>query len=112
MRKESNTNEETEYVSLTTYTSNFFFEPLENKIDIGNINYVATISFFLKTYYKKNIQSYVYHKEVVIDSKQKFLFILKDDLVISDKFEDNHYENYSEFVNYTPINQCLEYKNV
>jgi hypothetical protein len=87
-------------------------EPYINPFESGNINFDTPFSHFLKTYYNKNINNYILHREITGDKpdEKNFIFIMQQDILLTSKYEDERNTfNYS-FNN--PILMKIDYKSV
>jgi hypothetical protein len=106
----NNLNEETVKLNFKKRLS----EPFVNNFEIGSLNYDTPISYFLKTYYYKDLSSYIYHKEILINNNNEtnFIFILMDDILITNKFEDENNINNYNYADSSPILMKIEYKMV
>jgi hypothetical protein len=88
-------------------------EPFLKTFEVGNLNYETPLSYFLKTYYKNSTSSYIYHKEIVTDNLQKnFIFILKNDILLTTAFEDEKNTSQFNYITTNPILLKVDYKSV
>lgn len=87
-------------------------EPYINPFEYGNINFDTPFSYFIKTYYTKSINSYILHREITGDdpNDQKFIFLFKNDILLTNKFEDT--QNTLYYVHNNPIIMKIDYKTV
>lgn len=107
-------NSEIIYNNLSSNAYKRSSQPFTQHFVIGGINYDSPISYLLKVFYRKDINSYIYHKEIQgsdPNSDKNYIFILKDDILITSIFEGINYSDFS-FIKTNPIIMKIEYKNV
>lgn len=87
-----------------------------NTIEIGNMNVETPLSFFIKKFYKKTMNSYVVHRQIYLNNKindVNYIFLMKEDILIVSDYDfdtKNSEKNDSSKVN--PIIHLIDYRQV
>ena len=85
------------------------------KLDIGNLNLETPLSFFLKKFYKQTMSSYVAHRQIYLNNNVKdinYIFLMKEDLLITTNFEDEKNITDNNFIKINPILLKIDYRSV
>jgi hypothetical protein len=81
--------------------------------DLGDLNYMTPLNYFLEAYYGQSLDCYIYHKEILTDANSKnYIFILKSDILLTKSFEDNTNTGNLNYVKADPIILKIDYKSV
>jgi hypothetical protein len=88
-------------------------DAFKNPYEIGSINYETPLSYFLKTFYNKTLSCYIYHQEIIAEGNIKnYIFILEDDILLTNNFEDEKNSQEFNYVKTNPIILKIDYKKV
>jgi hypothetical protein len=82
-------------INETTSGENKFGFGLQS-IDISNFNYETPVLKFLRSFYKKDLKDhecYLFHNEITFNKKDNFIFILKDDVLLTSNFQEDNIKN-------------------
>lgn len=89
-----------------------------NTIELGDINIETPLSFFVEKFYNKSMKSYIVHHQIYLDSNindVNYIFLMKDDILITTNYEDEYHHNISEQIKspqISPILYKIDYRQV